>query len=167
MVLTSPRKALATLAVSSGGCSGSGEVVSVILLASREKEKAHELLGKERNWKQPLVRHVSHWNSAATERAPRRGFLPELGEKKKCRRLGGLEGMLGSALSSQWCGESGGMLNLTGDGTSAVNLREWAVGVLRFWTGKSCSAVRAGAQGEGEASPGRPRSPVTQEGRQL
>jgi len=75
--------------------------------------------------------------------------------------------MLGSALSSQWCGESGGMLNLTGDGTSAVNLREWAVGVLRFWTGKSCSAVRAGAQGEGEASPGRPRSPVTQEGRQL
>jgi len=48
-----------------------------------------------------------------------------------------------------------------------VNLRERAVGVLRFWTGKSRGTVRAGAQGEGEASPGRPRSPVTQAGRQL
>ena len=118
MVLTSPRRekqrnALAMVAVSSGGCSGSGEVVPVILLASREKEKAHELLGMKRNRKQPLARYVTHWNSAATERAPRRGFLPELGEKKGCRRLGGLEGMLGSALSSQGCGERCGMLNLT------------------------------------------------------
>ena len=117
-MLTSPRrekqrKALAMVAVSSGGSSGSGEVVLVILLASREKEKAHELLGKERNRKQPLARYVTHWNSAATEKAPRRGFLPELGEKKGCRRLGRLEGVLGSALSSQGCGESCGMLNLT------------------------------------------------------
>jgi len=42
MVLTSPRRekrrnALAMVAVSSGGCSGAGEVVPVILLASREK----------------------------------------------------------------------------------------------------------------------------------
>jgi len=90
MVLTSlrqekQRNALAMVAVSSGGCSGSGEVVPVILLASREREKAHELLGMERNRKQPLARYVTHWNSAATERAPRRGFLPELGEKKRCR----------------------------------------------------------------------------------
>ena len=118
MVLTSPRRekqrnALAMVAVSSGGCSGSGEVVPVILLASREKEKAHELLGMKRNRKQPLARYVTHWNSAATERAPRRGFLPELGKKKRCRRLGGLEGELGGALSSQGCGERCGLLNLT------------------------------------------------------
>ena len=48
-----------------------------------------------------------------------------------------------------------------------MNLRERAVGVLRSWIEKSRGTVRAGAQGEGEASPGRPRSPVTQAGKQL
>jgi len=40
----------------------------------------------------------------------------------------------------------------------AVNLRERDVRVLRSWTEKTRGAVRAGAQGEEEASPGRPRS---------
>ena len=117
-MLTSPqrekqRNALAMVAVSSGECSGADEVVPVILLASREKEKAHELLGMKGDRKQPLARYIAHWNSAATERAPRRGFLPELGKKKRCRRFGGLEGELRGPLSSQGCGKHCGMLNLT------------------------------------------------------
>ena len=45
--------------------------------------------------------------------------------------------------------------------------RERVVGVLRSWIEKSRGTIRAGAQGEGEASPGRPRSPVTQAGKKL
>jgi len=65
MVLTSPRRekrrrALATVAVSSGGRSSLGGVVPVNLPASREKEPVHELLGDERNLKQPLTRRVTY-----------------------------------------------------------------------------------------------------------
>ena len=105
MVLTSPRrekqwKALATVAASSGGCSSSGEVVPVNLFASREREQAHEHRGNERNLKRSLARRDTDWSNVATRRAPRRGFRPELREKKTLRRLGGLEGVLGSVLSS-------------------------------------------------------------------
>ena len=48
MVLTSPRRkkrlrALATVAVSSGGRSSSGEIVSVNLRVHKTKKRAHEL----------------------------------------------------------------------------------------------------------------------------
>ena len=74
MVLTSPRRkkwlrALATVAVSSGGRSSLGEVVPVNLFASREKEQVHELLGKEGNQKQLLTRRVTLSNGVATEKA--------------------------------------------------------------------------------------------------
>ena len=160
-MLSSPRwekqrRVLATVAVSSGGCSGSGEVVPVNLFASTEKEHAHEHLGNERNRKRPLARRDTVWNDVATGKAPRWRSRPELGEKTKFWRLGRLEGVLRSALSSQGCGEGGGRLNSTGDGPSAVYLRERVVGVLRLWTGKPCDAVRASAQGERKTSPGRP-----------
>jgi len=118
MVLTSPWwekqwNALAMVAVSSGGRSSFGEVVPVDLFTSREKEQAHEHLGNEKNLKRPLARHDTDWNNVTTGRAPRRWSRPELGEKKKLRRLGGLEGELGGALSSQGCGKRCGLLNLT------------------------------------------------------
>ena len=63
-MLTSPRRekrlrALAAMAVSLGRRSSLGGVVPVNLLACREKEQAHELLGDERNLKQPLTRRVT------------------------------------------------------------------------------------------------------------
>ena len=50
MVLTSPRRkkrlrALATVAVSSGGRSSSGEIVPVNLRVHKTKKRAHELRG--------------------------------------------------------------------------------------------------------------------------
>ena len=50
MVLTSPRRkkrlrALATMAVSSGGRSSSGEIISVNLRVHKTKKQAHELRG--------------------------------------------------------------------------------------------------------------------------
>ena len=48
-----------------------------------------------------------------------------------------------------------------------VNLRERAVGALWSWTGKTRDAVRAGAQGEEEASPGRPHHLAALAGKQL
>ena len=165
-MLTSPRRekqrrVLATVAVSSGRCSGSGEVVPVNLFASREKEHAHEHLGNERNQKRPLARRDTVWNDVATGKALRRRCRAELGEKTKFWRLGRLEGVLRSALSSQGCGEGGGRLDSTGDGPSVVYLRERVVGVLRLWTGKPCDAVCSGAQGERKTSAGRPRRVVT------
>ena len=60
MVLTSPRRerqlrVLATVAVSSGGCSRLNEIVPADLLASEEKKQAHETLSDERRWKHPLT----------------------------------------------------------------------------------------------------------------
>jgi len=52
-------KALATVAGPPGGRSELSEVVSVNLLASEEEKQAHELLGDERNLKQPLTRRVT------------------------------------------------------------------------------------------------------------
>ena len=117
MVLTSPRrekqeKSLATVAVRSGGSSGSGKVVPAILFASREEEEAHELLGIKRNRKHPLVRYFAHWNSAATERAHGGGLGRCWGRTEKFWQLGGLEKELGGALSSQGGGECSGLLNL-------------------------------------------------------
>ena len=100
------------MAVRSGGCSGSGELVPAILFASKAKERAHKLQGRKRNRKQPRARCATHWNSAATEGVSRRRFLPELGEKKEYWRLGGLGSELGGALGSQGGGERSGLLNL-------------------------------------------------------
>ena len=102
---------LVTEAVSSGGRSSLGEVVPVDLFTSREKERAHEHLGNEKNLKRPLERRDTDWNNVTTGRAPRRRSRPELGKKEKLRRLGGLEDELGGALSSQGCGERCGVLN--------------------------------------------------------
>ena len=87
MVLTSPRRekrlrALATVAVSSGGRSSFGVVVPVNLFASREKEQAHELLGNERNRKQLLTRRVTLWNGVATEKAHGDGLGQSWGRKE-------------------------------------------------------------------------------------
>jgi len=85
-------------ALSSGGRSSFGEVVPVDLFTSREKEQAHEHLGNEKNLKRPLARRDTDWSSVTTGRAPRRRSWPELWKKMKPRRLGGLEGVLGSAI---------------------------------------------------------------------
>ena len=103
---------LATEAVSSGGRSSLGEVVPVDLFTSREKERAHEHLGNEKNLKRPLERRDTDWNTVTTGRAPRRRSRPELEKKEKLRRLSRLEGELGGALSSQGCGKRCGVLNL-------------------------------------------------------
>jgi hypothetical protein len=71
MVLTPPRRekqqrSLATVAVRSGGCSGSGEVVPVVLLTSRENKRAHEHRGNEKSSKRPLARRGTDWSSVST-----------------------------------------------------------------------------------------------------
>jgi hypothetical protein len=110
----------------SGGCFGSGEVVPAILFASREKERAHEQLEIKRKQKHPLVRSFAHWNSAATEKAHGGGLGRSWRRTEELWRLGGLEKELGGALSSQECGEHGGVLNLTGEGSSTVNFEREA-----------------------------------------
>ena len=105
----------------SGGCFGSGEVVPAILFASREKERAHEQLELKRKQKHPLVRSFAHWNSAATERAHGGGLGRSWRRTEELWRLGGLEKELGGALSSQECGEHGGVLNLAREGVVMVN----------------------------------------------
>ena len=60
---------LATEAVSSGGRSGLGGVIPVNLLASKEKQQAHELLGDKGKWEHPLVWRATFKNGLATERA--------------------------------------------------------------------------------------------------
>jgi len=82
-------------------------------------------------------------------------------EGEEDRRLGGLEGVLGSVLSSQRCGKGGGRLKSTRDGLSAGNLRERVVEFFGLGRGKPRDAVRAGAQGEKDASLGCPRSSET------
>ena len=56
---------------------------------------------------------------------------------------------------------------MAGDGANEVYSLEMVVGALWLGTGKPRDVVRAGAQGRREASPGRPRSLVTQAGKQL
>jgi hypothetical protein len=109
------------MAVWSGGCSGSGEVVPAILFASREKEKAHELLGIKRNRKHSLARYIAHWNSAAMERVPRRRFRPELEKNRESERLGEAGSAPGRALGSQEGGGDGGALGSLGKGSREVN----------------------------------------------
>ena len=100
------------MAVRSGGCSGSRELVPAILFTSKAKERAHKLQGQKRNRKQSRARCVTHWNSAATEGVSRRRSRPELEEIEKFRRLSGLGSELGGALGSQGGGERSGLLNL-------------------------------------------------------
>ena len=71
---------------------------------------------------------------------PRRRFRPELGKKKKLQRLGGLEGVLGSALGSQECGESGGRLNLVREVLSTTNLKGKGVGFLSVMDSKQTTS---------------------------
>ena len=111
-------------AVSSGGRSSFGEVVPVDLFTSREKEQAHEHLGNEKNLKRPLARRDTDWSSVTTGRAPRRRSRPELGEKMKSQRLGGLEGVLGSAIGGEVPSGDVGALGWLGKGARKVNL--WA-----------------------------------------
>ena len=121
------------MVVWSGGCSGSGEVVPVILFASREKEKAHELLGIKMNRKHPLARYNAHWNSAATERVSRRRFRPELERNRESGRLGEAGSAPGRASGSQEGGGAGGALGWLGKGSREVNFtvaRVELVGVL-------------------------------------
>ena len=59
---------LATEVVPSGGRSGLGGVISVNLLASKEKQQAHELLGDKGKWEHPLVWRATFKNGLATER---------------------------------------------------------------------------------------------------
>jgi len=84
----------------------------VNLLASEEEEQAHELLGDERNLKQPLTRRVTFQNSVATEKAHGGGPGRSWGRKTAFGRLGGIESVPGSALGSQGNGEGGGELEL-------------------------------------------------------
>jgi len=84
-------------------------------------------------------------NTVATGRAPRWRLRPKLEKTEELRRLSGLEGELGGALSSQGGGECRGVLNLTGEESSTVNLRAKLVGILRLWTGKTRGAIHAGA----------------------
>ena len=111
-------------AVSSGGRSSFGEVVSVDLFTSREKEQAHEHRGNENNSKRPPARRDTDWSSVTTGRAPRRRSQPELEEKMKPRRLGGLEGVLGSAIGGGVPGGDVGALGWLGKGMRRANL--WA-----------------------------------------
>jgi hypothetical protein len=110
--------------VSSGGRSSLGEVVPVDLFTSREKERAHEHLGNEKNLKWPLARRDTDLNNVTTGRAPRRRSRPELGEKMKSQRLGGLEGVLGSAIGGEVPSGDVGALGWLGKGMRRVNL--WA-----------------------------------------
>ena len=103
---------LATEAVSSGGRSGLGGVIPVNLLASKEKQQAHELLGDKGKWEHPLVWRATFKNGLATERAHGGGLGRSWRRTEKLRRLGGLEKELGGALSSQGGGERCGVLNL-------------------------------------------------------
>ena len=96
----------------------------------------------------------------------RRRFLPELGEKKECRRLGGLGSELGGALGSQGCGECSGRLNLAREGWGAVNLREGAVGVLWSWTENARRRPRWCSRGGG-SEPGASTSCGDAVGKQL
>ena len=69
---------LATETVRSGGRSGSGELVPVILFAPKGKEREHELLEHKRNSKQLPGKHETDENTVATVRAPRRQFWQEM-----------------------------------------------------------------------------------------
>jgi len=109
------------VAVRSGGCSGSGELVLAILFASKAKEQAHKLQGRKRNRKQPRAWCATHWNSAATEGVSRQRFLPELEKTEERRRLSGLGSELGGALGSQGGGEDGGALGWLGKGSRGMN----------------------------------------------
>ena len=100
------------MAVRSGGCSGSGELVPTILFAPKAKERAHEIQRRKKNRKQPRAGCATHWNSETTEGASRRRFRPEMEKKEKPRRLNGLEKKLGSALGSQRSGKLSELLNL-------------------------------------------------------
>ena len=62
-------KVLATVVGPPGGRSELSEVVLVNLLMSEEEEKAHELLGYERNRKQVLTRRVLMQKDLLTQRA--------------------------------------------------------------------------------------------------
>jgi len=100
------------VAVRSGGCSGSGELVSAILFASKAKERAHKQLEHENNLKRPSKRRDTDWNTVATGRAPRQWSRPELKKTEKLRRLSGLGSELEGALGSQEGGERSEVLNL-------------------------------------------------------
>ena len=105
-----------------GWRSGLSELVPMNLLASEGKGQAHQLRAKERNRKRPLARRDTDWSSVITGRAPRRRFRPELGEKMKPRRLGGLEGVLGSAIGGGVPGRDVGALGWLGNGSREANL---------------------------------------------
>ena len=83
----------------------------------------------------------------ATEGVPRRRSRPELGEKKECRRLGGLGSELEGALGSQGCDECYGVLNLAREGLSVVNLKARPSRRCRAEKGEArrpCSGVSRG-----------------------
>jgi hypothetical protein len=151
----------------SGGCFGSGEVVPAILFASREKERAHEQLEIKRKQKHPLVRSFAHWNSAATEKAHGGGLGRSWRRTEELWRLGGLEKELGGALSSQECGEHGGVLNLTGEGSSTVNFEREARRDSPALDGENARRRPCWCLREGGSEPGRPRRLATQASRQL
>jgi len=116
-VLTLPRrkkwyKRSATVAVRSGGCSGSGELVPANLFASKSKERAHELKRQKRIRKQSRARRATHGNSTATEGVSRRHFRSELEKREELWRLGGLERELVGAPGSQGGSGCYGLVNL-------------------------------------------------------
>ena len=151
----------------SGGCSGSGELVPAILFASKAKERAHELQGWKRNWKQSRARCVTHWNSAATEGISRRRSRPESKEIEEFRRLSRLGSELGGALGSQGGGKRSGQLNLAREGWVVVNWREKLVGVLWLRTEETHGVAHAGAQRGGGSDPGASTSPGSTGSKQL
>ena len=154
-------KPLATEAVSSGGSSGSGQLVPVILLTFKEREQAHEQPGHGGNSKQSPEGCDTHWNTVATGRTPRRRSWPELEKREELWRLRGLERKFGGALDSQESDEDTGLLNLAREGVVVVNLGEkgssgsWAPDGGSAWRRPHC------AQMEGKASPGHPRCLAT------
>jgi hypothetical protein len=154
-------KLLATEAVSSGGGSGSGKLVPVILLTFKERERAHEQPGHGRNLKQSPAGCDTHWNTVATRRTPRRRSRPELEKREELWRLRGLERKFGGALDSQESDEDTGLLNLAREGVVRANLEEkGSSGSLAQDGGNARRRPRC-AQVEGKASPRHPRRLAT------
>ena len=149
------------MAVRSGGCFGSGEVVPGFLLTSRKKKRAHEHRENKRSAKRSLIRCGTEWNNVPTWRVPRRRRRPDLEKKEKFWRLRGLGRELGGALGPQGGGENGSVLNLARKERSAVDFREREVEFLRPLTEKTDGVVHVGAQVEGKASLRHPRRLAT------
>ena len=138
MVLTSPRRekqrnALAMVAVSSGGCSGLNDVVPVILLASRKKEKAHELQGHMAKL-QHLSPHLkTFWNGLATMKLPRRRSVAGGEEDNELRCSGAKEkGRMGSG-DARGGNKYGSTVNLD------MDQRLWRIWI---WTRRCPSVLR-------------------------